>query len=153
MKRTARLNCFRCLFAFAIAVVSAPALSQTCAAPIEYTYSPVSGNTCNSTRNLPYLANGAIVNGGPDIVYHGYLLSTTSIYAALEGVDNLSLYVCRGPCGTYSTCLAVIDSVAFAAYPTTIYPAAPGDYYFIVGSASGVCGTYTLYLWTPSPNE
>ena len=132
---------------------STAAVAQTCAAPIEVVNTHSTGNTCDGTFDLPALANGAISNNGKDVVYH---VATSNPYAgtvtlqAAPGVD-LSLFVCRGPCGTYSTCIGAADGGAGALNSVDV-PAGTADYFVIIGAASGSCGSYTLNLVYP-PND
>ncbi len=138
------------IFLCALTALSAPAAAQTCAAPIEVFNTNITGNTCDGSYNLPALANGAIVNVGKDIVYH---VATSNPYSgavilAPEPTVDLTLFVCRGPCGTYSTCIGVADKGA-GAQDTVDVPAGTNDYFIIVGAASGVCGNYQLTLVYP----
>lgn len=129
---------------------STAAVAQTCAAPIQVVNTNNTGNTCDGTYNLPALANGAISNNGKDVVYH---VATSNPYAgtvilqAEPGID-LTLFVCRGPCGTYSTCIGAADDGAGAQNSVDV-PAGTSDYFVIVGSAGGYCGSYTLDLVYP----
>jgi hypothetical protein len=145
MKRAAYATAVRYLFAIAVGVTPLPGLGQTCAAPIEVVNTNITGNTCDGTFNLPALANGAITNLGKDLVYH---LATNNPYAGRiilqpEPTIDLSLFVCRGPCGTYSTCIGVADGGAGAQSSVDV-PAGNTDYFIIVGATSGQCGSYAL---------
>ena len=132
----------------------APAFGQTCAAPIEISGPQMSfdGNTCSNTNTLPQLANGALTNRGPTAVYHLAIAPNSNVTAATltptDGKD-LTLYLCRSPCSTYSTCVAVVDNGA-GAQNTANLPTQPGDYYIVVGAITGeVCGTYHLAIVAP----
>ncbi len=128
--------------------------AQTCASPIEvilppFSNGPYTDTTCGHTNTLPYLANGAILASGEQMIFH--LLRVPTAYAGtitLTPAANveLGLFVCRGPCSTYSTCIAAIDNGQGIASTVQI-PAGAGDYFVIVGSTpvtAPSCGTYTL---------
>lgn len=128
--------------------------AQTCAAPIEL-ISQVAANgthtdtTCGHANTLPYLGNGAILASGEQMIYH--ILRVPNAYAGtitLTPAANveLGLFVCRGPCSTYSTCIAALDNGPGVASTAQI-PAGVGDYFVIVGSTpvtAASCGSYTL---------
>jgi hypothetical protein len=147
----------RYLCASLFACVATPAFAQTCAAPIEIAVAPFvsTRSTCSNTNNLPYLANGAIANQGEDDVYHiaigaAVMYEGTATLTPEAGVD-LSLFICRGPCGTYSTCVAAVDNGTGAVDAAQI-PAVPGDYFIVVGHAGSslpTCGNYTLSIAYP----
>lgn|GEM_PF-3359439 len=134
------------------AIVSVRA--QTCAAPIEVISQLASNGThsdttCGHTNTLPYLGNGAISASGEQMIYH--ILRVPNAYAGtitLTPAANveLGLFVCRGPCSTYSTCIAAIDNGPGVASTAQI-PVGVGDYFVIVGSTPVTvpsCGSYTL---------
>jgi hypothetical protein len=137
-------------------LAAVPALAQTCAAPTQILFTGWRvGDTCNNTQNLPYLANGAIVNNGEDDVYHVAIGSLVTSWgevtlSPLADVD-LTLFICHGPCGAYATCLSVADAAAGSSATVYIPPVA-GDYYIIVGHAGltgATCGSYELSVSYP----
>jgi hypothetical protein len=68
------------------------------------------------------------------------------------GDVDLSLFICRGPCGTYSACIAAADTAAGTAATVEV---PPGDYYIIVGhagSSAPTCGGYQLSVFYPFPD-
>lgn len=130
------------------------ARAQTCDSPIEITSSQgISGNTCNSTINLPYVANGAIALAGEDVVYHVATVNPFAGQVSLQpdsGVD-LAMFVCRH-CSTYATCIAAVDNGPAASNVANV-PAGTADYYIIVGAttvaSATTCGSYTLQVAYP----
>lgn len=142
--------------AFCAAVAATPASAQSCSAPIEIVGQlSWQGDTCNGTTALPYLANGAIVNaGGKADVYHVGAVSNPyagQVTLTSAADVDLSLFVCRGPCGTYSTCFAAVDN-GTAAVNTADIPAGTQDYYIVVAHAdasSPGCGGYHLDIVYP----
>lgn len=142
------------VLAAATGLFNAPVFAQSCASPIEISgvVSQFAGNTCNSSNQLPNLANGMIYSPGSQDIYHLSIADGTGVQlhltpaAALDGV----LFVCRNVCATYSTCIAAVDSGGAGIAEVASLPSGPGDYYVIVGSsASPVCGTYNLVLSSP----
>jgi len=149
-----RIECFL-RFAIALGVLGAPcaSLAQSCANPIPITpVSPgsFSGTTCGATNYLPSVANGAISTFGPQVIYLQSDLSATYGYEniTLQADPNtLSLYVCRSPCATYSSCVAVADVGAGGIADATIAP--PREAYIVVGSSNGTCSAYSLTISVP----
>jgi hypothetical protein len=151
------MNPLHYLCASLAACAAIPAFAQSCATPIEIAIAPYTStrSTCSSTNNLPDLANGAIANQGADDVYRIAVGAATSQQGTATlipaaGVD-LSLFICRGPCGTYATCVAAVDNGAGAVNSAQI-PAVPGDYFIVVAHAASSapsCGNYTLNIAYP----
>jgi hypothetical protein len=142
---TLRVCCVALLFGAA-----APAFAQTCASNAI----PVSngggfvGNTCNSTVQLPALANGAIQSPGPQDIYALHDLSALYLDLTLtltSSPNSLSLYVCRNPCSTFASCVAVADTDGTGV--ATIKLPQPAEYFLVVGSAAGTCNTYSLTIF------
>ena len=142
--------------AFAVGT-SSPAFAQSCANPIEITFAGLlSGNTCNSTNQLPYLANGAITSLDNQDIYHLRVGDGTGIQLTLRpaaGLDG-TLFACRNTCSASASCVAAADNGGAGAQETVELPPGPGDYYIVVGSVvsdSTVsdCGTYELYVAAP----
>src|SRR5262249_14440489 len=124
------------------------ATSQTCASPVPIAFnSPVLGNTCNSTNQLPYLVNGAIAASGSQDIYRVTVLDGRLITLYVEpvaGVD-LAVFVCPNECSTYSSCIIAADSEGAGGVETAALPDGPGDYYVIVGATAALtCGGYSL---------
>ncbi len=131
-----------------------PAFAQTCTNPTALvSVGSWTGNTCTSTNQLPYVANGAIATGANQDVYFVHTANAGSIALSLQpnaSVD-MGLFVCRNQCSTYATCVAAIDPGVAGEAASTTLPPGPGDYYIIVGTASSAsCGDYTLTLAVPS---
>jgi hypothetical protein len=149
------MNPLRYLCICLVANAPMPALAQTCAAPIEIVLPPSAsvyttvGNTCDSSNNLPYLANGAIANHGEDDVYRVAIgLAGVDVAMTPEAGVDLSLFLCRGPCGTYATCTAAVDD-GVGAFNWAPIPPLAGEYFIIVGHAgesAPTCGSYTLNI-------
>ena len=154
MKRWASIiHSVLCLPSFSMLVQVMPVLGQTCAEPIEITNVPgqYSGNTCNNTNQLPYLANGAIsVIGNQDIYYiHALNAHSVTLTVQPEATVDLGLYICRNQCSTYASCTAAVDPGIAGVAASAPLPDGPGDYYVIVaasGSLGPMCGNYTLNL-------
>ena len=132
-----------------------PAFAQTCAAPILIAgIGAVAGNTCASTNQLPYLANGAIAVIGNEDIYRLTAANANLIQLHVQpeaGLD-LALFVCRNQCSTYATCIATVDNGGAGVAESTQLPDGPGDYYVIVGTAastSPTCGNYSLTVSGP----
>jgi len=128
--------------------------AQTCAAPIEMTSQfmlngPHPDTTCSHPNTLQYLANGAISVSGEQMIYHialGSLYAGGSITVTPAANREMSLFVCRGPCSTYSTCIAAVDN-GLGVATTAQIPAGVGDYFVVVASTpvtTPSCGSYTL---------
>jgi hypothetical protein len=142
---------------FVLNAAAGSAFAQTCSAPIEITtLGNNTGNTCTNSNTLPYLANGAMSTPGNEAVYHMSVGAAASspIIATLtpdSGVD-LALFICRGPCSTYSTCVAAVDGGSGISSSAQI-PAGVGDYFIIIGaleqSAGQTCGNYSLIISAP----
>jgi hypothetical protein len=141
---------------FVLNAAAGSALAQTCSAPIEITHvSAYTGNTCTNSNTLPYLANGAILIQGNEAVYH-IALGTANQYAftAILTPDtdlDLALFICRGPCSTYSTCIAAVDG-GIGMTSSAQIPAGAGDYFIIVGALGATvqsCGNYSLTFAVP----
>ena len=140
-------NLFRLACASLILIVAAPVFAQSCANTIPITFGGnFTGNTCSGTNQLPALANGAIQASGPQAVYalqdlsSQYLNETLTLTA--DPSANLSVFVCRNPCSTYASCVAVADvgsNGSGAAYLST-----PAAYFVVIGSTAGTCGAYSL---------
>ena len=138
------------LCALLILIAAAPAFAQSCANAIPITNGGnFSGNTCNGSNQLPALVNGAIQTAGPQTIYalHDlsslYLNETFTLTA--DPSASLSLFVCRNPCSTYSSCVAVADvgsSGSVAAFVSV-----PAEYFVVVGSTAGTCGAYNLQIF------
>ena len=154
MNRTASFA--RLCFALIQIAVDLPALAQTCANPTAIVSAgTLTGNTCASANQLPYLVNGAISTQGNQDVYLIHTSNPGPIFLSVQpnaSVD-MALFVCRNQCSTYATCVAAFDpGVAGTAVGATL-PAAPGDYYIIVGTSSpATCGQYTLTV-APQLND
>ena len=145
----------RLCFLLIVNTVVLPAWAQTCANPTALVNAgTLSGNTCTSTNQLPYLANGAISTAGNQDVYLVDTARTGPIFLAVQpdaSVD-MGLFVCRNQCSTYATCIAIDTGVAGTEVSATLL-SGPGDYYVIVGAASpAICGHYTLTL-APQLND
>jgi len=147
------MNSSSLAIAATLAFFSASAYAQSCASPIEVSVpaTQFTGNTCNSTNQLPYLVNGAVQAPGNQDIYHlrvtdgsGIQLQLTPA-VALDGV----LFVCRNLCATYSSCVAAVDSGGIGAAEMASLPPGPGDYYVIIGSVVPACGTYNLTVSAP----
>jgi hypothetical protein len=155
VKKRTLMNPFRALLAFLLLGPAMPAFAQTCAVPITIpTIGAFNGNTCTSTNQLPYLANGAIAVIGNEDVYHLTAANANSIVltAQPEAALDLALFVCRNQCSTYATCIAAVDAGGAGAAESTQLPDGPGDYYVIVGTANPatpICGSYTLIVAGP----
>ncbi len=148
-------SALRCCFALAMMSVGLPAFAQTCASPIALTDTGIStGNTCNNTNQLPFLANGAIsVIGNQDIYYiHALNAHSVTLTVQPEATVDLGLYICRNQCSTYASCTAAVDPGVAGVAASAPLPDGPGDYYVIVaasGSLGPMCGNYTLTLTAP----
>jgi len=138
-----RLCCIVMLFGAA-----APAFGQACAAS---SVIPITnggaffGNTCTSAVQLPALANGAIRTPGPQDIYALHDLSALYLNLTLtltSSPNSLSLYVCRNPCSTFGSCVAVADTDATGL--AVIYLPKPAEYFVVVGSTADTCNTYSL---------
>jgi hypothetical protein len=142
---------------FVLNAAAGSALAQTCSAPIEITnIGTNTGTSCANSNTLPNLANGAIVTSGNQAVYHiapgaANQYGITVTLTPDSGVD-LGLFICRGPCSSYSTCIAAVDSGAGMTSSAQI-PAGAGDYFIIVGalgeSTALTCGNYSLITSAP----
>jgi len=148
-------NPLRYLCALLILCPALPAFAQTCAAPIAIVATGFfNGNTCASTNQLPYLANGAIAVIGNEDIYRLTAVNANAITLNVQpeaGLD-LALFVCRNQCSTYATCIATVDNGGPGVAESTQLPDGPGDYYIIVGTAAQVapqCGNYTLTVSAP----
>jgi hypothetical protein len=153
MKGTS-MNPIRTLLVFLLLGLSMPVFAQTCAAPIPITaLSPMSGNTCASTNQLPYLANGAISFLGNQDIYHLAVADGTQVqvHVTPEAGLDLAVFVCRNQCSTYATCVATVDDGGAGVQETAPLPDGPGDYYVIVGTAVSAltCGNYQLTVSMP----
>jgi hypothetical protein len=146
---------WRCCFVLTLVSAGLPASAQTCASPIAITDTgTVTGNTCNNTNQLPYLANGAISVIGNQDVYYIDALNAHSITLTVqpEATVDLGLYICRNQCSTYASCTAAVDPGVAGTAVSAPLPDGPGDYYVIVaasGSLGPMCGNYTLTLTAP----
>jgi hypothetical protein len=133
--------------------VLSPAFAQTCANPTALVSAgSFAGNTCTSTNQLPYVANGAIATGGNQDVYFIHTTDGHSIFLNVQpnATVDMSLLVCRNQCSTYTTCVAAVDPGVAGTTASATLPDGPGDYYVIVGTASAAsCGSYTLTLFSP----
>jgi hypothetical protein len=136
---------FIALLGFAI---SPDASAQSCATPTQIVAagSAFSGDTCNNTNQLPFLANGAISAPGSQDIYHmsvgdgsGFVLSVVPD----SGVDA-SVFICRNQCTTYATCVAAVDFGGAGFTETATLPPGVGDYYIVVQTAPAQCGSYNL---------
>jgi hypothetical protein len=143
----------RCCFLMMQIAAVLPAFGQTCANPTALVSAgSLTGNTCTSTNQLPYIANGAISAGGNQDVYYIHTANGHSVLLTVQpdpSVD-MGLFVCRNQCSTYATCVAALDPGVSGTTTTATLPDGPGDYYVIVGTASAAsCGSYTLSLIPP----
>jgi hypothetical protein len=145
----------RTLLVFLFLGGAMPAFAQTCAAPITIAATGVfNGNTCTSTNQLPYLANGAIAVIGNQDIYRLTSVNANAITlnAQPEAGLDLALFVCHNQCSTYATCIAAVDNGGAGVAESTQLPEGPGDYYIIVGTAastSPTCGNNTLTVAGP----
>ena len=131
---------------------AAPLFAQTCAAPTEIvTTGAFNSDTCSSTNQLPYLANGAIAAFGNQDVYHLRVADGTGVTlnAQPQPAVDLALFVCRNQCSTYATCVATADAGGAGFAEAATLPAGPGDYYVIVSSGQVQCGSYSLSVAAP----
>jgi len=146
MNRVLSFN--RCGIASLLWFASCTAFAQTCASPIPITDgSGISGTTCGNTNQLPSVANGAILSGDPQTIYDLHDLSALYLDEALTlsaSPNSLSLYVCRKPCSTYATCVAVGDTDATGMVQLRL--GRPAEYFVVVGSNNGSCASYTLTI-------
>lgn len=127
------------------------ACAQTCASPLALPLPWTTGNTCNSTNQLPYLANGAVAAAGAQDIYHGVAVNAQSVSIQVQpdaGID-LALFICPNQCSTYATCIAAVDDGGAGVAETAALPDGPGDYYIIVGATGSGCGGYTLSVIAP----
>jgi hypothetical protein len=144
---------FRCTLALTLLAAPCLGFAQSCASAIPITTNNFTGTTCGGTNSLPTLANGAILSIAPQVIYAQPDLSATYGYEIVSlnaDPNTLSLYVCKNPCSTYSTCVAVGDVGASGSVSLTVSP--PSEYSIIVGSssgASGTCSSYTLAISVP----
>lgn len=108
-------------------------------------------DTCNSTNQLPYLANGAIAAFGNQDVYHLRVSDGSGVTLGVlpQPAVDLALFVCRNQCSTYATCVAAVDAGAAGSLETATLPAGPGDYYVVVSSSQAQCGGYNLSVTAP----
>jgi hypothetical protein len=137
--------------------IAGAVFAQTCSAPLQITtVGTYNGNTCSNSNTLPYLANGGVLTPGNEAVYHIAVGAAVQFPVAVtltpdSGVD-LALFVCRGPCSTYSTCIAAVDGGSGVTSSTQL-PAEAGDYFIIIGaleqSAGQTCGNYSLTISAP----
>lgn len=134
------------------AIISS-AFAQTCASPTALVSAgTTTGNTCTSTNQLPFLANGAISASGNQDVYFVHVADGHSILLSVrpDASVDMGLFVCRNQCSTYATCVAAADSGTAGTTTNATLPDGPGDYYVIVGTSStATCGNYTLTLVPP----
>ena len=142
-------NPLRYLCTVLILIAAAPAFAQSCANAIAITNGGnFSGNTCNGSNQLPALANGAIQAAGPQTIYALHDLSSIYLNETLtltaDPSTNLSLFVCRNPCSTYSSCVAVADVGSIGSGVAFVNNAA--EYFVVVGSTLGTCGAYNLQI-------
>lgn len=140
---------------FLTLLAAMPGFAQTCATPLPIAAGmPLNGNTCASTNQLPYVANGAIAFSGKQDIYLFTTANANLIQLQVQpeaGLD-LALFVCRNQCTTYATCIATVDDRGVGVTESTQLPDGPGDYYVIVGTAASTlptCGNYTLTVTGP----
>jgi hypothetical protein len=141
------INLFRLACASVILIAAAPVFAQSCVNTIPIASGGnFNGNTCSGTNQLPALANGAIQASGPQAIYALqdlsaiYLNETFTLTAAPSA--NLSVFVCRNPCSTYASCVAVADVGSGGS--GAAFVSNPAAYFVVIGSAAGTCGAYSL---------
>lgn len=131
------------------------ALAQTCASPVSIVATGTfTGNTCNSSNQLPYLANGAIESYTNQDIYYmqvGPASSGIVIFLTPEAGVAMSVAVCRNQCSTYATCVGAAASGIAGAQQTVTLPDGSGDYYIVVaGVDTGPnCGNYSMSVSMP----
>ena len=128
-------------------LAAAPAFAQSCANAIPIVSGGnFSGTTCGGTNQLPALAAGAIQTSGPQALYAVqdlsavYLNETFTLTA--DPSANLAVFVCRNPCSTFASCVAVADVGSNGSGAASV--STPTEYFVVVGSLAGTCGAYTL---------
>jgi len=133
-----------CAVMLLLAVV--PAFGQTCANPLPIVSGGLfTGITCSSIGQLPAIANGAIQIPGLQVIYALSDLSASYLDLTLTmsaQPNTLSLFVCRNPCSTYTSCVAIADTGS----PGTaiVHLDKPAEYFLVVGSANNTCSQYSL---------
>lgn len=125
------------------------AFAQGCANPIPITVAGTfAGSTCGGSNYLPAVANGAVAARGNQVIYAlpDFSASLLNEYVQLDASANsASVYVCRNPCSTYSSCVAAGDVDASGS--VTVQLGKPAEYFIVVQAQlapSGICGNYTL---------
>ena len=145
------MSATRQLLVSGLTCLALDAFAQSCVTPVEITNTGAfAGNTCISSNQLPYIANGAIATQGKQDIYHVHVVDGTGVTFNLtpEASVDLGLAVCRNQCSTYATCTSVVDSGVPGATQVAPLPDGPGDYYIIIGGGS-TCGNYNLYVAAP----
>lgn len=140
------------LASLVVGAATTQAIAQTCAAPIAIASgNTFTGNTCNDTPQLPFLANGAIGSQGNQTVYS--IAAHSNIHATFtltpEAAADLALYVCGSPCSTYSSCVAAMDDGGAGVPESASLDLRPGNYFVVVGATGPVCGSYSLSVAIP----
>lgn len=145
----------RCRF-FLLALVAGNgvAAAQTCQSPLELP-APLAyqGNSCGA-NHLPSLNLGSTYTTGAQVVYHlAYMPASNALLLTPAANVDLTLFVCRAPCGGASQCIAASESAGAGGVEQVQLDQDIRDAYVIVTSttstAAQTCGSYTLRWWAP----